>query len=474
MSSLVVKVPRVREAEHKYAVRFVLGDCLGLEYETTTHEEHSVCLSGDGKSVRIESGFLTMPKDLWRQPETIPSTLVGKAPAFKANSSELPVFLGSATVAGLGSAGDSVNSQWLAVDHDGATCGIDIFGSAFFLLAQYEEMVNETRDEAGRFPAEESTPVRLGFLDTPIIDRYAQLLRETIDHFWPGRCSKPSTYTNFPTHDVDHPYSVLETPSMTRVIKRCLRWLKEGASTTTIRQGMRSWARLKAGDLDAALELDPYNTFERMLVAAESAGLQSQFYFMAVPEQSLYGGNYSISDRSIVQLLRRISDRGHGVGLHPTGESFLDRQDFLKQSDSFFAVARDLNPGRFGWGGRQHWLRWDGEQTPELWEAGGFAYDSTVGYADRPGFRAGTCYPYRLWSWKDSRALETKEVPLVLMWQSLVHSDLLGLPVADAWDEAAKLRRACQEVGGVFTHLWHNDEFIFPEYEECFGALLRA
>ena len=32
-----------------------------------------------------------------------------------------------------------------------------------------------------------------------------------------------------------------------------------------------------------------------------------------------------------------------------------------------------------------------------LWEGCGLAYDSTLGYADRTGFRAGTCFPYRPW-----------------------------------------------------------------------------
>ncbi|MEA1048991.1 hypothetical protein U5801_04080 [Lamprobacter modestohalophilus] len=44
-------------------------------------------------------------------------------------------------------------------------------------------------------------------------------------------------------------------------------------------------------------------------------------------------------------------------------------------------------------GGRQHFLRWETSATARLWDANGLDYDSTLSYADRPGFRCGTCRP---------------------------------------------------------------------------------
>ena len=43
-------------------------------------------------------------------------------------------------------------------------------------------------------------------------------------------------------------------------------------------------------------------------------------------------------------------------------------------------------------GGRMHYLRIKWPTTLYFWEKAKFAYDSSMGYADLPGFRCGTCF----------------------------------------------------------------------------------
>ena len=49
------------------------------------------------------------------------------------------------------------------------------------------------------------------------------------------------------------------------------------------------------------------------------------------------------------------------------------------------------------------------------WERCGLAYDSTLGYNERPGFRAGTCIPIRPWLFGSNRECNLVEIPLVAM-----------------------------------------------------------
>ena len=51
---------------------------------------------------------------------------------------------------------------------------------------------------------------------------------------------------------------------------------------------------------------------------------------------------------------------------------------------------------------RQHYLRWRAPTTWQNWEDAGLDYDSTVGYADHVGFRAGTCYEYPIFNRPDA------------------------------------------------------------------------
>ena len=78
-------------------------------------------------------------------------------------------------------------------------------------------------------------------------------------------------------------------------------------------------------------------------------------------------------------------------------------------------------------GGRQHYLRFDVSSTWKFWEKGGFAYDSTVGYAEHEGFRCGTCHPYVPFIIDEDRVCRVQEVPLIVM-----DGTLRTLPAVDA------------------------------------------
>ncbi len=75
----------------------------------------------------------------------------------------------------------------------------DIIASTYFLVSRYEEMVRrDARDCHGRFPGRESFPFRAGFLDRPVVEEYAALLRSWLGEVGihvppPRRCSGDDT-----------------------------------------------------------------------------------------------------------------------------------------------------------------------------------------------------------------------------------------------------------------------------------------
>ncbi len=80
----------------------------------------------------------------------------------------------------------------------------DIVASAFFLLTRYEEVVRrEVRDPHGRFPGWESLPGRAGFLDRPLVDEYAALLRKWLREAGVEVPEPARNYSVLLTHDVD-------------------------------------------------------------------------------------------------------------------------------------------------------------------------------------------------------------------------------------------------------------------------------
>jgi len=67
------------------------------------------------------------------------------------------------------------------------------------------------------------------------------------------------------------------------------------------------------------------------------------------------------------------------------------------------------------------------------WEQAGFQYDSTLSYADRPGFRCGTCHPYPMFDPMAQRPLRLIQRPLIAMECSVIAPRYLGLGYGPAY-----------------------------------------
>lgn len=99
---------------------------------------------------------------------------------------------------------------------------------------------------------------------------------------------------------------------------------------------------------------------------------------------------------------------------------------------------------------RMHWLLRDAN-TPCFLETAGYAYDSTVGYNETVGYRAGTTQVFRP---LDARVL--LELPLHIQDGALFYPQRLDLSEADAEQRCRELIANATRLGGVLTVLWHD------------------
>ncbi len=76
---------------------------------------------------------------------------------------------------------------------------------------------------------------------------------------------------------------------------------------------------------------------------------------------------------------------------------------------------------------RFHFLRHDTHRDLPALARLGFRLDSTQGYADRPGLRAGFSHPYRPYDLDGDRPLGLIELPLAVMDATLQDAHYLGL-----------------------------------------------
>ena len=107
-------------------------------------------------------------------------------------------------------------------------------------------------------------------------------------------------------------------------------------------------------------------------------------------------------------------------------------------------------------GVRMHWLYFN-EQSPVNLERAGASYDSTVGYNETVGYRAGTTQAY-----KPFEATRLLELPLHIMDTALFYPGHLNLSSREARKQVDTLITQVSQFGGSITVNWH-DRSIAPE-----------
>jgi hypothetical protein len=312
-------------------------------------------------------------------------------------------------------------------------CTEDLLASAVLVLSRYEELANTRRDAHGRFEAASSMAVRDGYLDRPIVDEYGLALESIVCALIPGWKPRLRRLRVKLSHDVDE-IGIPFSPKLVAVQLFARRSFVSG-----LRDLAGGIAPVMPGSLLQVIEL---------CTLAEKHGLRSALYWKA-SGRGLYDSGYSLADPRIAKVIAEARDRNLEMGVHPGYDTLLAPE---KLREEVALCRRALQQQTIG--GRQHYLRWSPE-TWAHWEQCGLAYDSTVGYADRIGFRAGTCVPYFPWLWNENRRAALLEIPLIMMDRTI--TSYMGLTPDESLATLKTLMRRCQAVGGVLALLWHNN-----------------
>ena len=124
-------------------------------------------------------------------------------------------------------------------------------------------------------------------------------------------------------------------------------------------------------------------------------------------------------------------------------------------------------------GNRHHYLRLPWHEGIRALDRLGFAYDTTLGYAERPGPRAGLSFPFRPWDVAAGAPLRILELPLVLMDATLAEERYLGLSPEAAWEEVERVLDHLHDVRRLREHPLAQRP-LRPRLRARLGPALRA
>ena len=300
----------------------------------------------------------------------------------------------------------------------------------------------------------------------PTLELHIALLRNLILECGLPMVEIPPVPDGYPfiaclTHDVDHPS--IRRHKLDHTILGFLYRATVGSLISVLqgRQRVRSlltnwWAALKLPLVQLGFARDFWSEFDRY--PKLERGVPSSFFvipFKDIPGRVEKGlapkrraSRYGAGD--VVGQIQVLKSSGCEIGLHGI-DAWIDSYKGLEELEQIRQIT-----GAKVTGVRMHWL-YQNEQSPVKLEKAGADYDSTVGYNQTIGYRAGTTQSY-----KPLETTHLLELPLNIMDTALFFPVYLNLSPDEARKQVGSIIENAVRFGGSVTVNWH-DRSIAPE-----------
>ena len=318
-----------------------------------------------------------------------------------------------------------------------AAMPFDIFAASFYLVSRYEEYLPHQRDRYGRFPYTESIAWKEGFLNIPVIHKWAEMFGELLLQNFPGLIFSFREYRYIPTIDIDHAYCYRG-----RTLRRTI-----GGIGRDVMHGHFSDVIFRIKVL-AGMGKDPYDNYTYIRQVHENF-LQTPLYFILFADEGRNDNNVTVTAESFHLLLREL-DRYQRVGIHP---SLSSNKQYSKLEAEYTSLSRVLK--RKVTISRQHFLRLTMPKTYQSLIQLGISDDYSMGYAAHPGFRAGIAIPFHFFDLTSNQTTHLVIHPVSLMDVTL--KDYLRLSPEESLETIRMMIDKIKSVHGEFISLWHNE-----------------
>lgn len=326
----------------------------------------------------------------------------------------------------------------------------DIFFNAFVHLSRLEEWSAEQRgcpvhSYAARHPRKERS-----IWHTPVVNYLFNDLERIIMKACPGIIFAGGLAPSIEfSHDVDYLVKTTQLRMKQAAVDlfECLRLF----TRLNLVKSLDKLRRVVAFSFSGA----DYWCFDRWAELERSLDVKSTYYIYARGDdrrrtsvrQWLLDPSYDIRRHPMLKdALRSLIEAGHSVGLHGSYCSAVDPDQLLREKAVLEnAMCRPVTKSR------QHWLNFRESATPFILASAGIMEDSTLGFNDLPGFRAGVASRYQPYDHRNQRPFSFTEIPLVLMDSHLHRCEATGVgqSLDWFWQGLTTAKNACVSVD------WH-------------------
>lgn len=308
----------------------------------------------------------------------------------------------------------------------------DIFAASFWLLSRYEEYLPFEADAHSRYSGKISFLFKNNLLLQPLIDqwgkKFCEILKIQIEK---------KTVVKTLTIDVDNAFAFAH--------KGFIRGMK-GSAANIVKGDLGAFSdRIK---VNRGKMKDPFDTYDYILEKSQENKVDLKFFFL-LGDSGKLDTNLSHQTKELREKIKYISQFAE-CGIHPSYQSFLQKnivQEEVNRLENIIGKKVSIS--------RQHFLRMKLPGSYKILIDCGITEDHTMGFADEPGYRAGTSQPFYWYDLSNEKETQLRIFPFVMMDATL--KNYLKLSPENSISYSQKIYDSLKNTGGNFTLLWHNE-----------------
>lgn len=329
----------------------------------------------------------------------------------------------------------------------------DIIASGFYFLTCWHEYILGFHGQPkGRVDYKESLQYRWDFTETPVVDVYCQMLLYALAEFLPEfirdiAWMDEKRFAVSLSHDIDY-WNYWDKNARLDVIKYNARTFLHRPVNATYKQ--------LGHMIHKNIFYDHFRNLKNILLKEQAHGVKATWFLMGRDDYDDPRQNYISDVVAREQIIDLLGDQD--VGLHGSPESAYNQEVLNQELEQLRSLG--FNPTGF----RTHYLHFDYQKSFANLEAAGIKYDSTLGYWENIGFRAGISFPFFPFNIAENRPFRVLEIPLIVMDTSLYSHKAMNRSYLSARRSLHALIDVASRYQSHLSLLWHNTSFDPIDY----------
>ncbi len=326
--------------------------------------------------------------------------------------------------------------------------GFDIFSAVFYLLSRYEEYLETTPDEYGRFDAINAVAYQNDFLHLPMIDIWLKEFKMSLEAHFSDLVFASHRFSFLPTYDIDIAFSY-----------KAKGWLRNIGGFLK----SPSMERIK---VLLGQQKDPYDCYSELQNLHQQYQLQPIYFFLLAQRLGKYDKNVAPSSVALQQLVKSVA-KNDEVGIHPSWQSYLkvstiNQEKALLEKITSIAVEKS----------RQHFLRMNLPKSYQILIECGITDDYSMGYGTMNGFRASTSFPFYWYDLSIEKITTLKIHPFCYMDSTSIFKN--HHTADEAFIEMKSLAKNCVDHHIPFVSIFHNNLLGTDRLSQSYRIMYEA